>query len=82
MKKDNKNNPISQVSYEPEADVLTWTVSTRPIDYAEEAGNLIVHFTKDHLPVLVEVLEASQFLPRVENKISRGIKFSIPAFVR
>lgn len=57
-----KINPKYKVNYEPEADVMSWEISTRPIDYAEEAGSFIVHYSKDHIPVLVEILDASRFL--------------------
>ncbi len=49
--------------YEPEADVLSWELSDQAIDSARETGNLVVHFSKDQVPVLIEVLEASE-VPR------------------
>ncbi len=82
MRKSAKKFKTTQVSYEPEADILSWMVSDQPIDYAEEAGNLVVHFSKNHKPVLVEMLEASKFAPKIGQRISRGLKFSTPAFVR
>jgi hypothetical protein len=54
-------NKKTNVSYEPEADVLSWEVSDAPIDYAQEAGNVIVHFSKNNVPVYIELLEASKF---------------------
>ena len=51
----------SKISYEPEADVLRIEVANLPIDYAKEIGNFVVHFSKDGLPVYVEILEASKF---------------------
>lgn len=48
-------------SYEPDADVFSWEVSKAPIDFAEEAGNIVVHFDRKREPVLVEILEASRF---------------------
>lgn len=57
----------TNVSYEPEADVLSWEVSRKPIDYAQEAGNMIVHFSKDHVPVFIELLEASKFFTATEK---------------
>ncbi len=52
------------VSYEKEADVLSWELNDEPIDYAEEAGNVVVHFSKKHVPVFVEMLNAKSFLAR------------------
>ena len=51
-----------RMRYDPVVDVLLVEVSKRPIDYAEEMGPVIVHFTKDHKPVALEVLDASRFV--------------------
>lgn len=59
----------AKILYEPEADVLTWQLNQQDIDYASEVGNVIVHFTKDHKPVLLEFLDASKFLRQAENII-------------
>jgi uncharacterized protein YuzE len=61
----------AKISYEPEADVLMWEITDKPIDYAKEIGNVIVHFTKDNTPVLIEILEASQFLAKVKNLVKK-----------
>lgn len=64
----------SRISYEPEADVLTVEVSrTAPIDFAKEIGNIVVHFTKQGVPVLMEVLNASQFVSQAADLV-RGRK--------
>ncbi|MBI4434962.1 DUF2283 domain-containing protein [Candidatus Uhrbacteria bacterium] len=50
------------LQYEPEADVLSVEYARRtPIDHAMEVGNLIVHVSRSGSPVLVEILNASQF---------------------
>ncbi len=59
-----------KITYEPEADVLSWEVSKQPIEFAEEIGNFVVHFSKKNQPVLVEVLEASDFLKQAKNLVS------------
>lgn len=69
-----KNKNRAKISYEPEADVLSWEISNQPIDSAREVGNIVVHFTKKNMPVLVEILEASQFLSRAKNLISKKSK--------
>jgi uncharacterized protein YuzE len=57
-----KNKNI-KIKYDNESDILNWEVSkSAKIDYASEMGNIIVHFTKNNIPVLVEILEASKFL--------------------
>ncbi len=51
-----------KISYNREQDILVYEVNDEPIDYAEEFGNIIVHFTKEGKPVLLEILDASEFL--------------------
>lgn len=66
-----KNKQKAKISYEQDADVLVVEVSKKPIEYAEMIGNIIVHFTKDNNPVLLEILEASKFLSQAENLIGK-----------
>ncbi|MDP2909559.1 MAG: DUF2283 domain-containing protein [bacterium] len=54
----------TKISYDVEADILRMEISEKPIDYAKEMGNVIIHFTKDGLPVYLEILEAKGFLMR------------------
>lgn len=69
-----KNNLKNKISYEPEADVLMMEISGQPIDHAKEIGNIVVHFTKNDVPVLVEILEASKFFRKAKNLLEkRGI---------
>ena len=65
MKKETNN----RIVYEPEADVVSVEVSGKPIDHAKEIGNVVVHFTKGNIPVLIEILEASKFLAKVKDLV-------------
>jgi uncharacterized protein YuzE len=58
-----------KIGYDREVDILMIEISDAKIDYAEEAGPMIIHFTKDNKPVLIEILDASEFLADV-TKIS------------
>ena len=51
-----------KISYNREDDVMMLEVSTDTIDFAEEMGPIVVHFSKDHKPVLLEILDASEFI--------------------
>lgn len=62
-----KTSARTKISYDPEADVLAWEVSNRKIDFATEVGNVVVHFSKNNMPVLIEVLEATSFLSRAKK---------------
>lgn len=59
-----------KMSYEPEADVLAWEISKRPIDYAQEIDNVVIHFDKKNSPVLMEILEASKFLMKAKKLVN------------
>jgi uncharacterized protein YuzE len=51
-----------KISYDREVDVITREISDGDIDHAEEAGPMIIHLTEDNRPVLIEILDASDFL--------------------
>ena len=76
-----KNEKKINMSYEPEADVLRVETSKKPIDHAAEIGNVVVHFSKDGLPVYFEVLEATKFLRRASTMLNPEHKKILePAF--
>jgi uncharacterized protein YuzE len=58
-----------KLKYDRDADVLTMELSDKSIDHAEEAGPMIIHLTDDNKPVLIEILDASEFLANL-TKIS------------
>ena len=58
-----KTRKNAKIKYDREADILMLEADkSAKIDYARELGDVIVHFTKDNLPVLVEILNASRSL--------------------
>lgn len=59
-----------KISYNREQDILMYEVSEESIDYAEEMDSMIVHFTKDGKPVLLEILDASEFLAQSLTEVS------------
>jgi uncharacterized protein YuzE len=62
-----------KVKCSPEVDILMYEVSKAAIDYAEEVGDVVVHYSKRHKPVLLEIFNASNFLNQALKKV--------PAFV-
>ena len=72
----NKNDQ-PKINYEPEADVLTYEITNQSIDYAKEIGNIVVHFTKSNIPVLIEILEATRFLKRAKELTSQTAHLSL-----
>jgi hypothetical protein len=51
-----------KISYNREEDIMVLEVSSEKIDFAEEMGPIIVHFNKERKPVLLEILDASEFI--------------------
>ena len=48
--------------YSKDVDILMVKVSDEPIAYAEEAERFIVHFSADAKPVLLEIMDAKDFV--------------------
>ena len=63
--------------YQKEDDVMTIELSGDKIDYAEQTGDLIVHFSPKRKAVLLEILDASNFLQKVAKSISEKLKYQI-----
>ena len=71
MKK--KNN--TKISYDSDADVLSLeSAGHTVIDHAEEMGNLVVHFSKQNKPVLVEILDASALFKKQPKSLRTTIR--------
>jgi uncharacterized protein YuzE len=51
-----------KISYDREQDILLLELSSKPIKFAEKMGPVIVHFTEDEKPILLEILDASEFI--------------------
>lgn len=66
-----KKRETKKISYEKEADILRVELVRSPIDYAQEMGPFVIHFSKRGVPVYVEVLNASQFLKESERAFVR-----------
>ncbi|GEM_PF-272117 len=53
---------MAKITYSPDVDILLVEFSNKPVDHAEEAGQFIVHVSKDGKPVQLEILDARDFL--------------------
>ena len=51
-----------KIRYSKKEDILIIELSNEKINYAEEKGPIIIHFSFDKKPVFLEILEASEFL--------------------
>ena len=69
---------MRKIRYSKDVDILLIELSDKPIDYAEEEGNLIIHFSKDGEPVLIEILDAKEFVLGTLSSVMREEEVSIP----
>jgi uncharacterized protein YuzE len=52
---------MKKIRYDKAADSLFIELSDKQIDFAEDEGQFIVHFSKDGNPVLIEIFDARSF---------------------
>ena len=69
---------MRKVKYSKDVDALLIELSNKPIDYAEEAGQFIVHFEKTGEPVLLEILDAKNFLLGSLSSLMKETEASLP----
>jgi uncharacterized protein YuzE len=62
-----------KISYDRDVDILMIQVGDEKIEYAEEMDGIIVHFTKEDRPILIEILDASDFITSL-NKVAISSK--------
>jgi uncharacterized protein YuzE len=52
-----------KINYDREEDILTVELDeSAQIDHAEQTGSVILHLDPDDRPILLEILQASEFL--------------------
>jgi uncharacterized protein YuzE len=61
-----------KIRYDREEDIVTFDVSSENIDHAEEIGPIIVHFSKQGRPVLLEILDASEFIAETTKIMAKS----------
>lgn len=53
---------MKKINYSKDVDALLIELSEEPIAYAEDEGNVILHYSLDNKLVLVEILEFRHFM--------------------
>jgi hypothetical protein len=61
-----------RIRYNRKENILTLELAEASIDHAEESGPIIAHFGEDYWLVLLEVLEASDFLAKLTKAAVRA----------
>jgi uncharacterized protein YuzE len=69
---------MAKVRYSKDVDTLLIELSTQPIEYAEESGQFIVHFNKQGEPVILEIMDAKNFLLGSLASIMKDTEASLP----
>jgi len=61
-----------KVKYDAEADVLTVVVAEKgKLAYAEEIGDIVVHFDENGKPLFMEILKASKIIPLMVQGLAK-----------
>jgi uncharacterized protein YuzE len=61
-----------KIKYDDEADVLTVVVADKgELSYAEEVGDIIVHFDENGKPLFMEILKASKIIPLMVQSLAK-----------
>ena len=63
---------MRKIRYSQDADALLIEFSENPIDHAEEAEQVIIHFSSTGVPVLLEILDAKEFLMGSLSTVMNG----------
>ncbi|MBI5057631.1 MAG: DUF2283 domain-containing protein [Nitrospirae bacterium] len=69
---------MRKIRYSKDVDALMVELSDKPIDYAEEEGQVIVHFSHDGEPVLIEILDAKEFVLNMLSSVMNEKEVAIP----
>lgn len=69
---------MRKIRYSKDVDALMVELSDKPIDYAEEEGQVIIHFTRDGEPVLIEILDAKEFILNTLSSVMKDKEVAIP----
>lgn len=61
-----------KIKYDDEADILTIVVADKgKLSYAEEVGDIIVHFDENGKPLFMEILKASKIIPLMVQGLAK-----------
>jgi len=61
-----------KIRYDDDADVLTVVVAEEgKLSYAEEVGDIIVHFDEKGKPLFMEILKASKIIPLMVQGLAK-----------
>ena len=59
---------MRKIKYSKDTDTLLIDLSDKKIDHAEEQGQVIIHFSENNVPVLIEIMDASDNLGMAKDR--------------
>ena len=65
--------------YDPESNIICIELAGGPIGYAREFGNFIIHLSPAGKPVILEILDASDFIGQFKKIEELDLKRIMPA---
>ena len=69
---------MRKIKYSKDVDALLIELSDKRIDYAEEEGQIVIHFSMDDEPVLLEILGAKDFILNSLASLVKEQEVAIP----
>jgi uncharacterized protein YuzE len=58
--------------YDTEANIINIELAQGPISHAKEFGNFIIHLSPTGKPIMLEILDASKFIGKIDK--IKGLK--------
>lgn len=66
-----------KAKYYQDADLLSLRISNKPYKFARQKGDLIVHYSEDKEPVLIEIVNATKFLKETNKSLPKVVQKQI-----
>ena len=66
-----------KAKYYQDADILSLRISKKPYKFARQEGDLIVHYSQDKEPVLIEIVNATKFLKETNKSLPKEVQKQI-----
>lgn len=66
-----------KAKYYEDADLLSLRISNTPYKYARQDGDVIVHYSDNKEPVLIEIVNAAKFLKNTTKMLSKRLQQEI-----
>jgi uncharacterized protein YuzE len=63
-----------KAKYYEDADLLSLKISNTPYKYARQEGDVIVHYSENKEPVLIEIVNAAKFLRDTTKQLPKKIR--------